>query len=467
MTKGKKVLGDIRKQVKTLQEEDSKLSTSLSASEARITRLTEEREQTYDRLAQFYLPSLDAETVQKTLHEKQEVVRDLFQQQQDHRKRVEAQLRENHELREGVNTSLDSIVSTLGDQETAINQVRGQIAEELQQNPEYQTALRGAQLAHEKVAQLQKQYDSFKEQATQNLKAYRDNKFFTYLEKRGFATDEQQGNRFSRFFDRLVAQRINYSSQKAKYDRLLFLPKAMERLVKETDDQRAELVAGVRRLEAEVETSHNLPTLRDEYDLFQKKKRDKTSELERLDEQNQRYAVELHDLESTKGAYHKQAIGNLKSYLKGQNIAALKARVRDTPGSEDDSLVERIEQIDLEVRQLKDQAKDVKKQRESRQEKINGLRTLERNFVAKDYEIDRSYFSSGFDPNSFLVGYLAGQYSLPDVTRAMESHHHFEPLPQPTYSSSPSTDSSPSSWGSFDSGSGFGDSGGFSSGDGF
>ena len=58
-------------------------------------------------------------------------------------------------------------------------------------------------------------------------------------------------------------------------------------------------------------------------------------------------------MESTKDKYYQEAVGDLKSYLKGENVAQLMERARSTPTPEDDRLVDIIQNADSQIRQLK------------------------------------------------------------------------------------------------------------------
>ena len=88
---------------------------------------------------------------------------------------------------------------------------------------------------------------------------------------------------------------------------------------------------------------------------------------------------------------------------------------------------------------------------------LEKIAELKKTFEGKGWHRSRSSFSSGFDLDALLVGYLIGRSSLSDVTGSMKSSQHFEPE-HDSYSSSYSSRSYSSNSGGF--GGGFGGGGG-------
>ena len=203
-----------------------------------------------------------------------------------------------------------------------------------------------------------------------------------------------------------------------------------------------------------------------------------------IDDDIQKYAQEKTKVDDDKGEYHQEAITKLKDYLKGESIQSLKAKARATPGTEDDRMVDRLDEIDASIKSINSLINGRRSDLNNLDTQINGLNEVIQKYTRKDYESGRSRFPSSFDINDFLTGYLTGKVSSGDIWKQIDKHQEFEPQPVYHHSySSPS--SSGSSWssssgssgssssddsfggGSFSSGGGFGGGGGFSSGSGF
>ncbi|MEK6846312.1 MAG: hypothetical protein AABY26_06115, partial [Nanoarchaeota archaeon] len=223
---------------------------------------------------------------------------------------------------------------------------------------------------------------------------------------------------------------------------------------------------------------HGLPAVIKEGEALVKNKNSLLSAIDGEHKKANQYASEKNEMNSTKDQYHRTALDKLKSYLKGSSIAELKERAAATPHPEDDHLVDEIIRIDAQVKEIKREAKEVQQQQASIAGQLEGLGSISRRYASKDYESSRCYFDGNFDINTFLLGYIAGNYSASEVNHQIDTHQHFRP--RETYSSYSSGSSSyggGSSWssgsdssfggGSFSSGGGFGGGGSFSSGSGF
>ena len=103
------------------------------------------------------------------------------------------------------------------------------------------------------------------------------------------------------------------------------------------------------------------------------------------------------------------------------------------------------------------------------------IRGIEKRFRSRDYEGSYSTFSSGFDINTLLVGYMLGKMTSSDINRQIDSsqdtqtpsYHSSSDYSSSHRSSGDSNDSGFGGFGEFSGGGGFGGGGGFSSGNGF
>jgi hypothetical protein len=186
-----------------------------------------------------------------------------------------------------------------------------------------------------------------------------------------------------------------------------------------------------------------------------------------------RKTAERSDLDSTKGSHHVRALERLKAFLKGEQIAALRARV----GVQDAGVVERITAIDNEIRIFKKNSRALQEEQAALARKVKELHQVESYFVANNYNSSGGGFTSALGFDSYLAGFMAGQFTSQDLCAAMHRHRYVEPSSPSSsdsfFSSSSSFDSSgsSSSFSSSDSGSSSSfsssDSGGSSTGGGF
>jgi hypothetical protein len=468
---GSSVHSKIKSQINEIENEHEKLSSKIYDYEKDINSLMEERENTYGKLAAFYLPEMDAESVKNTLKEVQQEVQLIFEEKQLRRKKVEELMKDSNENKKGLEDKFENITEKLREKGKEHDKIKGAVMKECNEIPKYKEIYSQAGQARGKLEQNKERVDEVQNEAKEKLPAYENNKLFLYLIEKNYGADLYIGNTITKKLDAFVARIIKFDEAKKNYDFLKSMPKLMK---EEVDNRQAELdnlVKSLQGMESETGKKYGLQKIIKEGVDFSKERKRISLEIEKLDDEYKNYMAERKELDNTKGEYHQEAIRKLKEYLKGNDIADLKQKARATPGTEDDRAVSRIEEVDKEIRELKDKSKEIRKERDDVGGKLENLKDLQKKYTNNNYDSDNSYFKSGFDINNLLIAYMAGKMSHDDAWNEMKSHHEVEEH-HSSYSSSSDYHSSYSSHdsgfggGGFSSGGGFG-GGGFSSGGGF
>src|SRR3990170_75844 len=97
MTSGSSVYDEISSKISELESKVNTLNRNIYDSENDIDQLTNERERCYIKLAEVYLPDLDAQSVKQTLKEVQRDVEKIFQQKQERRKELDNLMQQSAE----------------------------------------------------------------------------------------------------------------------------------------------------------------------------------------------------------------------------------------------------------------------------------------------------------------------------------------------------------------------------------
>ena len=466
---GEDVYGNIKKKVREVERQHEQISQQVYTCEKEISGLTEERENCFVNLALTYLPSLNAESVKQTLNEVRCEVQRIFTQKQERRKTVEQEMLGLQTEKQEKQQTLEEITRELKVMGETRDRLRDAIGKELDGKTNY-VELKNNVTESGKIADRnKKRLLEMRQEATDKLPEYIHNNLFMYLVNRNFGTSEYTKKGIFAQLDSWVAGVVNYSENKRNYDFLMTMPELMHAKIEGQQEEVKKLETQVKKIEKEAEDRHGLTKILEEGEENTKTRKGVIESIGKIDEKYSEYTNERKELDNSKDEFHQEAVKKLKDYLKGASITELKEKARATSGTADDKLVGRIEEIDLRVRTLKDEAKGYKQSRDILADKISGLNRIKTKFSNEDYEGSRSYFND-INVNSLLLGYLAGQHSENHVWSNLEENHHFRQVhhSSSSYSSSydSSSSSSDSSFGSFDSGGGFG-GGGFSSGSGF
>ena len=466
--------------------------------ERKIELLTEEREQCYVQLAEFYLPELDANAIKETISEVQGEVKRIFAERRVQRARAEQKLKDERENKKALEEKLTGITEELEQKVSEREEIKAAIATDLSGNKEYAEFFPKAEQTKSRIEQNMMRVKEIETEAKQKLPAYDQNRLFKYLLRRKFGTPDYDHGWFVRRLDQWVASLVNYNESKRNYDYLRTMPELMKAEFERRNAELDELAGKVQKIEQDTAERHGLNKVVTEGMRIGVRRDKAIKEVEKSGAKCDEYTKEISDLDNTKGEHYSEAIQKLKSYLKGSNVAELKRRALETPERKDDNLVEKIEEIDLQVKEQKGKAKEIKAEQSEVGGKLSTLQRIENGFTSKDYESSRSYFDAGFDINSLIAGFIAGKMTESNMWGQIESSQHFRPQVTYTYrptvsrrsvfdddddddshsrrkhndhgSSRRSSDDSDSGsgfgGGSFSSGGGFG-GGGFSSGSGF
>lgn len=376
----------------------------------------------------------------------------------------------NHKLEEEIDIATTQIEQQAQERDKTLQLIGGG----LQKDKDYLQRDEEAKKSEARLQQYKKRVEEVEEEASKKLPAFEQNKIFSYLLRVDYGTTQYNRQGLRKRLDSWVAEKVNFSENKKCYDFLKSMPEMMKQEVARRQEELDKVVSEMEEIESRVEKQHGLPEIVARAEKLMNQRQTSIEKDKREDEQYATYVREREEIDSKKDPYHLQAVQKIKGFLEGEQIADLKTRARQTKGTEDDKLVDRIDNIDTKIQELKDKAKYVRTERDATATRLDGLRKIEKRFRSRDYEGSYSSFSDGFDVNTLLIGYMFGKITSSDINKQIDSSQHTR---TPSYHSSSDYSSSHESshssssgfggFGSFSSGGGFGGGGGFSSGRGF
>ncbi len=450
----------IAAKINELQSEENELVRTINSYEKRITSLMDERENCFHTLALIYLPELSAKSVETTLRQVQTQVKDTFRQKQSHREGLETLMKSALSDKTILEERLERVNQGLNKNSEQKDETIKRIEGYLSERSDYLKLKVEVQGKQKDLDERKTILESFKADAKRKLQAYTSNELFMYLVGRNFGKPSYSHKGLIRNRDMNVAKLVKWEEHKKDYDCLIMMPKLMQAEIDKRQEGYRKVASEFNRIIKEIQDNYGLTkVIKEEEKLIEDRKRI-LSEIEQKEEMCQKFSKERKELDSTKGDYHQRAIQKIKDFLKGDVITGLKKIAMETPDQRDDDLVDKISQIDLEVRSLKDNAKQTILSRDTVSQKLNDLNHILSRYRSNNYDGSRSYFDSSFNMDSLITGYLLGRTSSHSVWSGIESSQRFKS--EDSYSSSSSSSSS------FDFSSGGGCGGGsFSSGSGF
>lgn len=468
-TKGKKVYEEIKEKMQELEAQSQAAASQIYGFEQRLNNLSTEREDCYVLLATNYLPELDAKNVQNTLREVRKNVERIFTEKQEKRKNLEGLMDENRKGNQELEREIDSNTNQIDHLSQERDKILGRVSEDLQKDKDYSQKDEKAKKAEARLQQDKRRVQEVEMESERKLPAFERNNLFNYLIRNGYGTAQYQGRELKKRLDAWVAGKVKFEANKECYNFLKSMPEFMRLEVERRQEELDEIVSEMVKMERSAEEQYGLPKIVVQAEKLISRRKILVTRDKEQDEQHASYLKERGEMDGKKDPYHIQAVQRIKQYLKGEEIADLKSRAMQTKGGEDDKLVYRIEEIDREVREIKDRVKKEKSERDAVSANLGKIMKIEKEFKERGYDRSNSSFSSGFDINNLLTGYLLGRMTSDEVSGNIASSYHREEESRSHYSSSSYSSSSgydSDSSSSFSSGGGFG-GGGFSSGSGF
>ncbi len=472
-TSGEDGLKKMKGKLDEARSAQDQLSQQIGDYERKISGLNDERESVYTELATLYLPELEASDMKKNLRELQEEVKKLFKEKQEKRERTETKMKDIDMLRDSLEQKVNGLTEKLTKKGQERDNLQSALGDNLSKNPEYTSLVSDAKSLNDKLNNDRGKGKKIIADALSKLESYDNNRLFTYLRERKFGTEEYERNGSGAYRDATIARVIGFERLGRNYEFLKRLTIVIKKESEQTEKRLDSLEEKIENIQSSESDKVGLTKVLEEGEKLDAERIKYLEDEAEVNKEYQDYAKIRESLDENKDEYYTKAVDKLKGYLKSTTLNELKEKARSTRKKEDDHLVERIETIDQNIDNIRENIEKTRRLRDENESRVEGLNNLIREYRVNDYETSRSYFD-GVDFNDLLIGYMVGKYQYDVVWSSIRSKQKFKPKPQPTISHSSSSYSSRSSrssssgfgGGGFSSGGGFG-GGGFSSGRGF
>jgi len=475
--KGKSVYSTIEEKLNDLRDKSRNVGDSLSNTENKINLLVATREEYFGDLATFYLPELnEVETMKCTIKAMQSKVQSIFMAKQKHRKELEATIETHYENKKVLNDELSKVNTDIDEAKIKRDTLQAEALGLLNDDTNYKNTVAQATELHDKVARNILRLEEMNKEVKQKLPAFETDKVFQYLLRKNFGTANYTASGLVKKLDEWAAKKSDYQDNKKNYDILKSMPGLMSVELDSRKERLEKLIAAGRAMEDKYSEQTGLTAIIKTGKRLTEKRSKLLAQIDENDTFYTRYSQDLLGHASTKDEYHRQAVDELREYLQGQNIIALRNKAKTTPSDKDDGIVDKIDSVDALIIHRKNEAKELHEKHadiSAKYEELNGLLSKYRH---KDYDDSDSRFKSGLDIENLLTQFLAGRIGADSIWSDLSRYHYVEEPPRSTYSGG--SNSGGSSWGgghssgggswggSHSSGGGFG-GGGFSSGGGF
>jgi chromosome segregation ATPase len=407
MLKGSEVLGSIDGAVDSALAQVKALNTDIASLTERVVTLRGEQTKAYQSLARLRLSLLgDGKAVDELSAADRKAGTLLAERDGELQvldadiEQVEAELATLGEERSPLVTELDQKTEALETAEAAA--LRALYASE-----SYLSQEKAAQAA-EAIAHHADQKLSFAgdDRATKG-KSYEDDPLFAYLWRRGWGTPRYEGGFVARFFDAKVARLIDFDKARPNYAMLLKIPKRLSEHAKRCRDEAEHAARRVEDMQTQALGVEAVDSLRVDMAECEARLEKVDDRIEGLRERRLALTGERALLLCGEDKNTREALGVVVMALQRKDVQALRQEAQRTPTPDDDTLVDRIDDIDDEVDEAQATLETQKTLLAEQQKRISEIERLRHDYRHNGYGRD-SFDFRDVSMIALLLGQVLG-----------------------------------------------------------
>lgn len=442
--RGNKVVGDIQRVV---DQEDTKKSAIARQLHRNEQAQEEQRRIKFDSLAKMSDILLESKLDKNSGQNVRMISADiehLLAQREKHYGEIESTV-------EGDRQELKLAQEGHARAKQDLDQLKETIYAEIAGNPAIQDLRKRVEQARIIADSAESLTEAISDEARAKLQSYKQDVVFQHLVARKYGTDDYVGSGLYARLDGWLAGRVNFSQSRHDYNMLLALPAAAKGRESEVEKTHEQLQ---RELDAAIElvrSTHNLHGAERKLHAASEKLRLCQEHINRDQDAINSFLNKTDDM-------MRRVRQRAKEVLAQFSIPTLERLVNSTATGEDNLALDNYQQAVRREKQLQEEEQKLQAQLREAEESFRRAKRARDMFKNADYDRTDRRFESGFDMNSLMLGYMAGQLSLNDLSNRCSRDSSIVRESSPSVYGSMTGSSSSSSWDSFSSSDRFGGS---------
>ncbi|MDH3991930.1 MAG: hypothetical protein OEV47_03435, partial [Gammaproteobacteria bacterium] len=258
--------------------------------------------------------------------------------------------------------------------------------DKLQQDPEYLAQLDRAQQAERTAKHAQEKTQQAKATRKEKGRSYEDDPLFSYLWQRKYGTSEYSAGALIRYLDDWVAGLCKYDRARPNYASLLEIPERLDDHAKQVSALADEEFIKLTKLEVDAAAADDVPARKTAVDEAQ-------ARLDAIDQQIEETESQLHEMEKQSSRFasgededFQRAIDTIGSAFERENLLSLYDYARATATTEDDILVQEIDDGRDQLRQVTETLEDRKRMQQRQSDRLQELEGVRRRFKRNRFD---------------------------------------------------------------------------------
>jgi chromosome segregation ATPase len=425
MISGRETLASLDNALAQVRNQTRELDQRVQGVSAELMRLNQAAAEQYKALARIRVDHMVAQEMAESLDRAGRQLADLLAERgqalETLQGRIEAERSHQADLearRESQAQQLDQAAATLDEAEAT---VQGQLGEDAA----YQQQLERARQADRVAKHAEAKTELAEQDRLKKGKPYEADRLFMYLWQRHYGTSRYKANPLVRYLDGRVARLCDYQDARPNYAMLLELPKRLREHAERLRETAERELEALRELEETAAESGGMSPLRDKLDAHRSKLEELDGEIEGVEQRLQTALQEQAVYASGEDEFFRKAVELISGEFQNDNIVSLRREAQLTSTADDDEIVDRLAEIELEKAQLEEVMHHDQEVLRSHQRRLTELESIRRDFKRNRYDDSRSGFADGallgMMLNEFMNGLLGGDKLWRTIQRQQRS----------------------------------------------
>lgn len=422
---GRSVAQALNQAAEQLRRQQTECQSSLQRLDEATNEWVDRRGKTLLELAEHYLPEVSRESVLVAFRDVRDDLLQVLARKQRRERALHSLLVEDESEATRIKSNLERVTEQLDEKVAERERLEDVVAEQLKSHDKFQQLSQQALVAEQELERNEERIAEIKQEASEKLPAYDNNRLFRYLYDRGYGTGEYKKKGLTRTLDRWVAKMVKYGRSKRSYDFLRVTPELMAAEVTRRRDQFNAFMDELQVIEKQLADKTGLTAVMDEGRQLGSERDDLIAELGQFEEQFNRHHQELLALEGTENEFYEQGVRQVKKFLADMEHSWLEHQSRSTPERQDDELVAEIGWLNEKLDEASRESNQLHREQRSWDERASGLHDVMQRFRRADFDSRRSVFDVEFDVERQLSGYLRGDVGREELWSTLRHYQQF------------------------------------------
>ncbi len=297
------------------QQELERARGQVAAAGAEMTELTAHRSEAIVSLAQYYLPELTQETVNRICSDSRQAIYSVLLRKDEHARRLVKRLDELNSQRTNAERELASTSAELDDALEQQAQTLKQISDELAANTEFKNLSDQAAQAESALQRAEANLAEIEQDVLRKLPAYENSSLFMYLQKQKFLTPAYKKTGLTRSMDQWLARYIDYKQARQGYDFLRTTPVHMREVIAEDRQALNTVMEEIERRRDQVADRLGLPQVVATTERLSGRRESLLQQLNGIEQETRTTQLERTEIENPQGPYYREAIAKFREML--------------------------------------------------------------------------------------------------------------------------------------------------------